>query len=151
MRPLPLLAATLLVVFTTAARAAPLFLDILPPGQDGLVPASTVTAGAHATDQLAMYRDLPLAAPGLGESDLARFFKDASIGAPALPQRVETPRAGVTVARDAFGVPHVMGATRGDVFLAPATSRPRIASSSPTRSATWAAAASRSLPGTCAT
>src|SRR5256712_8059011 len=117
MRPLPLLAATLLVVFTTAARAAPLFLDILPPGQDGLVPASTVTAGAHATDQLAMYRDLTRAAPGLGEADLARFFKDASIGAPALPQRVETPRAGVTVARDAFGVPHVMGATRGDVFF----------------------------------
>src|SRR2546427_5588831 len=92
MRPLPLLAATLLVVFTTAARAAPLFLDILPPGQDGLVPASTVTAGVHATDQLAMYRDLTRAAPGLGESDLARFFKDASIGAPALPQRVKTPR-----------------------------------------------------------
>ena len=55
MRPLPLLAAALLVAVAAAAGAAPLFLDILPPGQDGLVPASTVTAGAHATDQLAMY------------------------------------------------------------------------------------------------
>ena len=55
MRPSAPLAAMLLVAVTAAARAAPLFLDILPPGQDGLVPASTVTAGAHATDQLAMY------------------------------------------------------------------------------------------------
>src|SRR5438128_11501932 len=99
MRPLPLLAATLLVVFTTAARAAPLFLDILPPGQDGLVPASTIMAGGHATDQLAMYRDLIRTAPGLADSDLARFYKDASIGAPAAPPRVETPRAGRPGAR----------------------------------------------------
>src|SRR5206468_12721027 len=99
MRPLPLLVATFVVVCTAAAGAAPLFLDILPPGQDGLVPASTVTAGAHATDQLAMYRDLILAAPGLAEPDLARVFKDASIGAPAAPERVETPRPGRPRAR----------------------------------------------------
>src|SRR5206468_2402631 len=74
-------------------------------------------SGAHGTDQLRMYRDLILAAPGLAEPDLARFFKAASIGAPAAPERVETPRPGVTVARDAFGVPHVTGATRGDVFF----------------------------------
>ena len=49
MRPSAPLAAMLLIAVTAAARAAPLFLDILPPGQDGLVPASTVTAGAHAT------------------------------------------------------------------------------------------------------
>src|SRR5438445_2107173 len=117
MRPLLLLGATLLVVFTTAARAAPLFLDILPPGQDGLVPASTVTAGAHATDQLAMYRDIILAAPGIGEADLPRFFKDASVGAPAIPQRIETPRAGITIARDAFGLPHVMAPARAALFF----------------------------------
>jgi len=117
MRPLLLpFAATLLVAFTTPG-AAPLFLDILPAGQNGLVPASTLAAGAHATDQLPMYRDLILAAPGLGDADLARFFKDASIDAPAVPERVETPRTGVTIARDAFGVPHVMGATRADVFF----------------------------------
>ncbi|TMA32677.1 MAG: penicillin acylase family protein [Deltaproteobacteria bacterium] len=117
MRPLALLVATFVVVCTAAAGAAPLFLDILPPGQDGLVPASTTMAGGHATDQLAMYRDLIRTAPGLADSDLARFYKDASIGAPAAPQRVETPRAGVTVARDAFGVPHVTGVTRADVFF----------------------------------
>src|SRR3989454_2597884 len=115
-RRLPL--TTLLVAsLSGAAHGAAIFLNILPPGADGLIPASTVAPSAHAVDQLAMYRDLILAAPGLGDADLPRFFKDASIGAPALPQRVETPRAGVTVARDAFGVPHVMGATRGDVFF----------------------------------
>src|SRR2546422_6253548 len=92
MRPLPLLAATLLVVFTTAARAAPLFLDILPPGQDGLVPASTVTAGAPATHQLAMYRGNHLSAPRPRGADLARLFQDPPLGAPAPPPPLETPR-----------------------------------------------------------
>src|SRR5438309_1433683 len=115
-RRLPL--TTLLVAsLSGAAHGAAIFLNILPPGADGLIPASTVAPGAHALDQLAMYRDLILAAPGIGEADLPRFFKDASIGAPAIPQRIETPRAGITIARDAFGVPHVMAAARADLFF----------------------------------
>ena len=117
MRRTPFLVVTLVAARVATARAAPLFLDILPPGQEGLVPASTLAAGPHATDQLAMYRDLPIAPAGLGEADLLRFYKDASIGAPASPGRVETPRPGVTTARDAFGVPHVTGASRADVFF----------------------------------
>src|SRR2546427_1990918 len=108
MRPLPLLAATLLVVFTTAARAAPLFLDILPPGQDGLVPASTVTAGGHATDQLAMYPDLTPAPPRPRGARLARLFQDAAVGAPAPPPRVQTPRARGPVAPPPFRLPHAL-------------------------------------------
>src|SRR5438876_97754 len=66
-RRLPL--TTLLVAsLSGAAHGAAIFLNILPPGADGLIPASTVTPGVHAVDQLAMYRDLILAAPGLGDA-----------------------------------------------------------------------------------
>src|SRR3989449_8311146 len=65
-----------------------------------------------------MYTDLIPAAPGLALGELLRFYKDAGIDAPAAPERVEHLRTGVTIARDAFGVPHVTGETRGDVFFA---------------------------------
>ena len=63
MRPLPLLAAAFLVALTAAARAGPLFLDIRPRDQDGLVPARYADGGAQATHQLAMYRELIPAVP----------------------------------------------------------------------------------------
>jgi len=111
----------LLLCCTLAAPAVgePLFLSILPAGQDGLVPMQPPVPARpdHKFDQLAMYRDLILAAPGLEDADLLRFFKDASIAPPAVPERVETPRAGVTISRDAFGVPHIVGTTRADVFF----------------------------------
>src|SRR3970040_289640 len=106
-----------LIALAGVARAEALFLNILPPGQNGLVASGTLQPGVHVDDQLAMYRDLIVDAPGLTEADLLRFFKDASIAAPAVPERVETPRPGVPIRRDAFGVPHVQGATRGDVFF----------------------------------
>lgn len=109
-----LLAAALVALAGSAAAST--FLSILPPGQDGLVP-ETGTPGPHAGDQVAIYADLILAAPGLKQTDLLRLYKDAGIDAPATPERVEHPRAGVTIARDAFGVPHVKGETRGDVFF----------------------------------
>src|SRR2546428_2882851 len=109
------LAAAALAILAGSASSST-FLNILPPGQDGLVP-ETGTTGPHVRDQVAMYADLILAAPGLTQDDLLRLYKDAGIAAPATPERVEHPRTGVTIARDAFGVPHVMGETRGDVFF----------------------------------
>lgn len=108
--------AFVVVALAVPCEAAPLFLSILPPGQDGLVP-QTGAPGPHVGDQVAPYRDLIPAAPVKRESDLLRYFHDASIAPPATPERVETPRAGVTISRDAAGVPHVQGATRGDVFF----------------------------------
>ncbi|HZP40978.1 MAG TPA: penicillin acylase family protein [Candidatus Binatia bacterium] len=105
-----------LLALAAPAAAAPLFLSILPPGQDGLVPESGAP-GPHVGDQVAPYRDLVVAAPLRREADLLRYFHDASIAPPPTPERVETPRAGVTISRDAAGVPHVVGATRGDVFF----------------------------------
>jgi len=92
------------------------------------VPVDTLEPGPHAFDQLGMYRDLILAAPGLTDADLRTYFKDATIGTPAAFESVVEPRPGVTIVRDAFGVPHVSGATREDVFFGAgyATARDRL-------------------------
>jgi acyl-homoserine lactone acylase PvdQ len=114
---------------TRPAAAPPSFLSILPAGQDGLVPASDPgVRGPHAFDQLEMYAGLVVAVPGLAHTDLLRFFKDAAIAPPPVPESVVSPRPGVTIARDAFGVPHVRGITRDDVFFGAgwATARDRL-------------------------
>jgi len=96
------------------------FLNIVPPGQDGVLNGSeTILAqgGAyppHVIDQLGMYGDLVYNVPGLTEDRLLEFYKDASFGVPdADVDRVYSPTANVTVVRDAsFGVPHIFGETR---------------------------------------
>jgi acyl-homoserine lactone acylase PvdQ len=108
------------------------FRNILPPGQgqgvNALEAANFLAAGnrpAHDDDQLQMYEDLVYATPGLPESRIGDFYKDASFGVP--PGQVEDtyqplcilPTAPssdacekVTIQRDAYGVPHINGDTR---------------------------------------
>ena len=102
------------------------FRSVLPPGTKGVFNATDLAAfqangtyPAHANDQLAMYRDLIYAAPGLAAADIGRYFKDASFGVQAgQEERTYSPRAGVVVVRDrAFGVPHVYGNTRSDTLF----------------------------------
>lgn len=96
------------------------FLNILPPGQDGVLNASEAilaqggTYPAHVQDQLTMYGNLVYAAPGLTEEQIPNYFKDASFGVRESDiARVYSPTPGVTVVRDAsFGVPHIFGTTR---------------------------------------
>lgn len=96
------------------------FLNIVPPGQDGVVngpEAIAAQAGQyppHVRDQLAMYGDLVYNTPGLTEDRLSQFFKDASFGVREEDiDRIYAPTAGVTVIRDrSFGVPHIFGDTR---------------------------------------
>jgi hypothetical protein len=96
------------------------FLNILPPGQDGVLngPEAVAAQGGtyppHVQDQLGMYGDLVYNAPGLTEAELLDFYKDAPFGVPENDiDRVYSPTAGVTVVRDAsFGVPHIFGTTR---------------------------------------
>src|SRR6476620_1911389 len=50
------------------------------------------------------------------DSDLPRFYKDAAIDLPAdKAVSTTTPKAGVTIRRDSFGVPFVTGDTAEDV------------------------------------
>jgi acyl-homoserine lactone acylase PvdQ len=99
------------------------FRDVLPPGTNGLANApalaSFVATGvrpSHNDDQLAMYRDLVYASPGITADTLGRYFKDASFGVRAGDvDRTYTPgrRDDVTVVRDeSFGVPHIYATTR---------------------------------------
>jgi hypothetical protein len=96
------------------------FLNIVPPGQDGVLNGSETilaqggTYPPHVIDQLGMYGDLVYNVPGLTEDRLLEFYKDASFGVPdADIDRVYSPTANVTVVRDAsFGVPHIFGETR---------------------------------------
>lgn len=96
------------------------FLNIVPPGQDGVlngIEAIQVQAGTwppHVIDQLSMYGDLVYNAPGLTEDRIFEFFKDASFGVREDDiARTYSPMAGVTIIRDnSFGVPHIFGETR---------------------------------------
>lgn len=128
--------AVIVATVPTSASAAPSpspfraldgggFRNILPPGSNGLANpvqlAAFLATGArpaHNDDQLRMYEDLVHAVPGLRESDLDRFFKDASFG--VKPEDVEStvsPRDDVTIQRDRFGVPHITASTRdGGLF-----------------------------------
>ena len=102
------------------------FRNVLPPGENGLdnfadfTRASTEgTLPPHFADQLGMYTNLLYASPRLTHDQLPQFYKDATFG--VKPDDVEStihPREGVTIVRDKqFGVPHVYGATRGDVMF----------------------------------
>jgi acyl-homoserine lactone acylase PvdQ len=102
------------------------FHDVLPPGANGTANgvelAAFLTTGArpaHNDDQLAMYRDLMYATPGLKAQDLGRYFKDSTFGVkPGDIASSITPRADVTILRDnAFGVPHIYGTTRGGTMF----------------------------------
>ncbi len=82
-------------------------LNILPSGQYG-VPAP----GADA--QALMYDGLTPLFNKVQNSDLTKYFKSEAIGTvgnagPGVPEVV--PRAGVTITRDKYGVPHVKSTT----------------------------------------
>ena len=129
------LGAVVFIAFVPAAQAdvqpyatndAGGFHDVLPPGANGLANgiqlAAFLTTGQrppHSDDQLAMYRDLMYATPGLKPEDLGRFYKDSTFG--VKPEDVETtvtPRADVTIVRDkSFGIPHIYGTTRGGTMF----------------------------------
>jgi acyl-homoserine lactone acylase PvdQ len=109
-----LLCAVAATLITAASPAAPprdhagVALNILPPGESG-------TGGVHSTDQAKLYDGLTPLRGNITAKTLRRYFKPETLG-PAGKTKVEqTPRAGLRILRDAWGVAHVYGKTSADV------------------------------------
>jgi acyl-homoserine lactone acylase PvdQ len=112
------LAAAAVVVFPATAQAtdfAATARNIIPSGQYGGYP---VPAGAD--QQAQMYDALTPLFNNVTDADLQDKFKSEGFGVgPDGPGTVEpTPRAGVTIIRDKYNVPHITGVTRDDVTWA---------------------------------
>src|SRR5438270_3004226 len=102
------------------------FLNVLPPGENGLVNAAQLAqyeaTGAmppHFDDQQHLYTDLLYASPTLTPGQVPNYFKDATFGVrPGDVASRETPRADVTIVRDgSYGIPHIYGTTRAGVMF----------------------------------
>jgi penicillin amidase len=76
---------------------------VLPPGQSGYVSIAGVangTGSTHLTDQAPLFEDFE--------------YRDITFDQPGT---TESPRAGVTISRDSFGVPTVDGDTEDDAWF----------------------------------
>ncbi len=74
--------------------------SVLPPGQSGFVPPDDSTPSPHLTDQVSLFENFA--------------FKPAGFDQPG---QVESPRAGVTITRDAYGVPNVRAGSADDAWF----------------------------------
>lgn len=84
---------------------------VLPPGANG-----SLAFDRNTRDQAALYDGLTPLRGAVRPRDVKRWFKPAPLGLGGeKARRVERPRAGVVVARDRYGVPHVSGRTVADV------------------------------------
>jgi acyl-homoserine lactone acylase PvdQ len=101
---------------TTPADFSGEALNVIPSGQYGGLP---IPAGANT--QLKMYDALTPLAGNVTDADLLADFKSEKLGTPGSPGPTvveTTPRAGVTIVRDANDVPHIYGVTDDDVVWA---------------------------------
>ena len=98
--------------------------NILPPGSHGNVTAldiasllgttATPTTPAHFADQLEMYDALTKHDPGsITQADIEQLYKREDF-IPATVVSTKTPKPGVTIQRDAYGVPFITGSTFDD-------------------------------------
>jgi penicillin amidase len=92
--------AVVLALPTTAVAGVRSAESVLPPGQSGFVPPDDATQNPHLTDQVPLFESFA--------------FKNAAFDQPG---SFETPRSGVTITRDAFGVPNVRAGSAGDAWF----------------------------------
>jgi acyl-homoserine lactone acylase PvdQ len=84
---------------------------ILPPGENG-----SLTFDKNTRDQAKLYDALTPLFGTVTARDIRRTFKPAPLGAPPVAgDKRESPRPGVKISRDAFGVAHVTGKSEADV------------------------------------
>jgi penicillin amidase len=99
-----LAAAGALALAAPAVAAVRQAESVLPPGQSGFVSASGVASGTgspHLTDQTELFTTFR--------------FKNAMLGQPV--GAVASPAPGVTIARDAYGMPTITGQTEGQMWF----------------------------------
>jgi acyl-homoserine lactone acylase PvdQ len=126
------LAATSIAMLAWAAvpaAAAPQiggFHSVLAGGEGQTVNATdlaqyeaTGTAPPRFVDQQPLYVGIMPHAASLTPTDLEKYYKDTVFGSmPGGVGSTESPRAGVTIVRDAqFGMAHITGTTRADVMF----------------------------------
>jgi acyl-homoserine lactone acylase PvdQ len=117
MRPglVPLLVAVVLVASAPASAQRDYgrrVFNVLPPGQSGSIPPDE-----NSTDQLRLYDGLTPLFDQVRAPDLRRYWKEARFGATGRTTRERTTRAGVTIVRDRYGVPHITARRRADVLF----------------------------------
>jgi acyl-homoserine lactone acylase PvdQ len=113
------LAAIVAACLVLAAPASAARLDfgkqtwnILPPGQSGAIPPDR-----HSTDQLTFYDRLTALFDKVTARDIPRTYKSARFFAPKGGPVVH-PKRGLAIRTDRkWGVPHITGRTRSDVYF----------------------------------
>jgi acyl-homoserine lactone acylase PvdQ len=86
--------------------------NILPPGQSGAIPPDK-----HSTDQLTLYDALTPLFDKVTARDIPRTYKSARFFAPRGGPVVH-PKRGLAIRTDRkWGVPHISGRTRSDVYF----------------------------------
>jgi acyl-homoserine lactone acylase PvdQ len=95
-----------------AARAPDVSLNVLPAGEEGGLPT-----GPHSTDQARLYDSLtPLSGQQLTLGQVRSHYKPESFKPTGTSTIEATPRAGLTIKRDAWGVAHIYGDTKRDAY-----------------------------------
>jgi acyl-homoserine lactone acylase PvdQ len=96
-------AACCLIAAPTAAAEVKQAQSVMPPGQSGFVSAPCLVDSSscdpHLTDQIPLFTDFQ--------------YKNSMLGQPGAE---ETPKAGVRIVRDQYGVPAVYGDTEDDMW-----------------------------------
>ena len=86
--------------------------NVLPPGQYGGLPTEV-----HSTDQIPLYDGLTPLRGNVTVDGIQRFYKPESFTPTGATTEEPTGRAGLTIQRDAFGVPHIYGQTTDDLWF----------------------------------
>jgi len=100
--PAAIAAGAILLPASSASAEVLEAVDVLPPGQSGYVSISGVASGTgspHLTDQVSLFENFE--------------YKPHTFGQPGT---TESPRAGVEITRDDYGVPAITGASDFDAW-----------------------------------
>jgi len=122
--------------------------NLVPPGQTGTYSAADLAAAelgqgfpAHTRDQEPLYATCSISLRTSPKRTSAGSTRTRASWPTSLRRKGSRPspppRRTVIVRDKQFGVPHIFGRTRADPSSAPATPRPRIASSRWTSCGTW--------------